>query len=108
MMKYEAVFGIHCGVSPGYGVKSPDYVELRETLDAKCHSKALMAAMKRANFFADDYLSDPETGLTTVRLLQLRYKGQDISFDSERAVVRRSELEHLIAVFIGRNDQPTA
>jgi len=60
--------------------------------------------MAEAKKFADDYLSDPDTNLTTVRLLSLTDSDfKDISFDSEKAVVKCSMLEHLLAVVPEQN-----
>ena len=52
--------------------------------------------MSMAEKFADDYLSNPETGLTTVQLLSLNSPDGLISFDASKAVVKRSMLEHLL------------
>ena len=94
-MEYKATFGIDGGVSPGFGVKYPDYVRRIETLSADSPQLAYQNAMVLAEKFADNSLSNPETGLTTVQLLSLRGVDGDVSFDASKAVVKRSELEHL-------------
>ena len=51
--------------------------------------------MSIAREFADDYLSNPDNGFTTVQLLSLR-GGEDVSFDASKSVVKRSMLEHFV------------
>ncbi len=97
-MEYKATFGIDCGVSSGFGVKYPDYERRTETLSADGPQVAYQNAMSMAGKFADDYLSNPETGLTTVQLLSLRGSDGDVSFDASKAVVKRSMLEHLLSL----------
>ena len=95
-MEYQATFGVDCGVSPGFGVKYPDYVREEETFSADSPQVAYQNAISLATKFADDYLSNPDTGLTTVRLLSLSGAEGKISFDESKAVVKRSMLEHLL------------
>ena len=97
-MEYRASYGINCGVSHGFGLKDSDYVELTEQFSEENDNDALRISLIRARKFADDYLSDPETGLTTVRLLSLVGPNGNVSFDSESAVVKRSVLEHLLTL----------
>lgn len=97
-MEYQATFGIDCGVSPGFGVKYPDYERKNETLSADSPQVAYQNAMDLAEKFADDYLSNPDTGLTTVQLLSLKDSGGDVSFDASKSVVKRSMLEHLLSL----------
>ncbi len=97
-MKYKATFGIDCGVSPGFGVKYPGNVERTETLSAENPQVAYQNAMAMAGKFADDYLSNPDNGLTTVQLLSLRNSDGAVSFDASKSVVKRSMLEHLLAL----------
>jgi hypothetical protein len=96
-MEYQATFVIDCGVSPGFGVKYPDNVERTERIVADSPQVAYQNAMDLAGKFADDYLSNPDTGLTTVRLLSLRDPHETFSFDASKAIVKRSMLEHLLA-----------
>ena len=96
-MEYQATFGIDCGVSPGFGVKYPDYVREEKTFSADSPQVAYQNAISLATKFADDYLSNPDNGLTTVQLLSLRSSDGDVSFDASKAVVKRSMLEHLLA-----------
>lgn len=97
-MEYLAIFGIDCGVSPGFGVKYPDYDRRTEKISADSHEFAYQKAIDIAKKFADDYLSNPETGFTTVQLLSLKGSNENVSFDASEAVVRRSMLEHLSSV----------
>ncbi len=98
-MEYQATFGIDCGVSSGYGIKCPDNVERTETLLADTPQVAYQNAMSMAGKFADDYLSNPNNGLTTVQLLSLRSSNGDVPFDVSKSVVKRSMLEHLLLIF---------
>ena len=97
-MEYQATFGINCGVSQGYGVKYPDNVKRTETLSADSPQVAYQNAMSMARKFADDYLSNPENGLTTVQLLSLRSSDGVVPFDVSKSVVKRSMLEHLLLI----------
>ena len=67
-MKYEALFGIDCGISQGFGVKYPDYVEIREEIAAGSPADAMREAVSRARYHSRNYLSNPETGKTLVTL----------------------------------------
>ena len=103
-MEYKANFGIDCGVSPGFGVKYPDYVRRTEDFSADNTQTAYQNAMNLAEEFADDYLSNPETDLTTVQLLSLNGPDGLVSFDASKAIVKRSRLEHLLAYASESND----
>ncbi len=95
-MEYFATFGINGGVSHGFGIKYPDYFERTENIIADNHEIAFNNAMKYAKKLADDHLSDPETGLTRVRLLNLIGPERKVEFDREKAVVETTMLEHLL------------
>jgi len=97
-MDYQATFGIDCGVSPGFGVKYPDFVREQKVIPADSPQVAYQKAMDLAGKFANDYLSNPTTDLTTVQLLSLSGPNGDVSFDASKAVVKRSMLEHLLAL----------
>jgi hypothetical protein len=97
-MEYQATFGIDCGVSPGFGCKYPDYVREEKTFSADSPQVAYQNAMGLAEKFADDYLSNLETGLTTVQLLSLRSSDGNVSFDTSKSIVKRNMLEHLLAL----------
>jgi len=97
MEEYQATFGIDCGVSHGFGVKYPDYVREQAVIPADSPKIAYQNAMSLAKKFADDYLSNPETSLTTVQLLSLNGPDGAVSFDASKSVVKRSVLEHLLA-----------
>ena len=96
-MRYQATFGIDGGVSHGFGVKSPDYIRKTEKISANTSEDAYQSAMTLAEEFADNHLSNPETGLTTVQLLSLRGPDGAVSFDASKAVVELSMLEHLLS-----------
>jgi len=97
-MEYQAIFGIDCGVSPGFGVKYPDFVREQKVISADSPQVAYQNAMSMAGKFANDYLSNPDNGLTTVQLLFLRSPDGDVSFDASKSIVKRSMLEHLLAI----------
>ncbi len=105
-MEYQATFGIHCGVSHGFGIKYPDYVEEIKKISAPTSDAAFLNAVDCARQFADDYLSDPETGLTTVQLLELRGPKGNISFDPTKATVKCSWLEHILVRHSKIEDNP--
>ena len=94
-MEYKAVFQIDCGVSQGFGIKYPDNIRRVEEFYAENNQAAYQNAMGLAKSFADDYLSNPDTSLTTVQLLSLRCSDGYVPFDASKSVVKRSMLEHL-------------
>ena len=96
-MQYRATFGINCGVSHGFGLKDPDYVTRTEKVSAENPQAAYNEAMIMAAKFADDYLSDPNAQLTTVRLLSLMDGKSKVPFDASAARVKRTMLEHLLS-----------
>ncbi len=102
-MVYKATFQIDCGVSSGLGSKSPESLQRTEDFVADTHQAAYQRAMRLANGFADDYLSNPVTNLTIVQLLSLRCYNpnppfnSDVSFDVSKSVAQRSTLEHLLS-----------
>ena len=115
MEKYQATFGISCGVSPGYGVKSSDYVTRTEPIEAASAAAALLGAMHLAREYAKDYLSNPEDNLTTVRLTSLRnsqgqeesqpelfkmvqVKDRRLTLEEESIIYHCSQLEHFMLV----------
>lgn len=97
MEEYKVIYGINCGVSHGYGIKYPDYEERTEKILAEDDDSALRNTIMQAEKFADDYLSNPDTGLTTVRILNLVGPNGEVSFNIKDAIVKRSMLEHLLA-----------
>ncbi|MBU1129182.1 MAG: hypothetical protein KJ949_00960 [Nanoarchaeota archaeon] len=117
-MEYKATFGIDCGVSPGFGVKYPDYEKRDEVLTAKDDISAIIEVAKQARHFSKDYLSNPKNDLTTVTVLELyglnrntisikkvlKDKGYDCiqNFEwtnEEKLVTKCSMLEHLYLTF---------
>jgi len=106
-MEYQATFEINCGESPGFGVKYPAYERRTEKISAENPQVAYDKAMTQAGKFADDYLSDPVTGFTTVLLLGLSSPDGGVSFDASKAVVKRSMLEHLLALALVSEEKRT-
>ena len=102
-MEYKATFGIDCGVSPGFGVKYPDFERRVELFHTETPEDAYRMAMQRADEFAMNYLSNPDTGLTTVRLLSLSSPKENVPFDASEAVASRTTGEHLLALVSGDN-----
>nr|AQS33447.1 hypothetical protein [uncultured archaeon] len=102
-MEYNATFGIDCGVSQGFGVKYPDFVRREESFHTDTPKEAYRLAMQQADEFAMGYLSNPNTGLTIVRLLSLSGPGGNVPFDASEAVASRTTGEHLLALVSGDN-----
>ena len=95
-MEYQATFGIDGGVSTGFGIVYPDFVREQKVISADSPQVAYQNAMDLARKFADDHLSNPDSGFTTVQLLSLRGSDGDVSFDASKAVVKKSWIEHVI------------
>jgi len=107
-MEYNAKYGINCGVSSGFGLKDPDYVERTEKVNANSDSEAMVEAYKTAVYFSDEYLSDPDNDLTTVKILRLENdKGKileqelvnthpKIKFENGIAVAKATRLDHVL------------
>ena len=79
-------------------MKYPDNVKRVEEFSAENNQAAYQEAMELAISFADDYLSNPNTGLTTVQLSSLNGPNGAISFDTSKSIVKRSMLEHLLSL----------
>jgi hypothetical protein len=107
-MEYTAMYEISCGVSNGFGAKYPDQVEREQKIQASGDHAALREAMNCATSFADDYLSNPDTGKTTVRLLSLAGPGGSIALDQKKAVVERTMLQHVLALYAGQDSDGAA
>ncbi|RMD45727.1 hypothetical protein D6829_01500 [Candidatus Pacearchaeota archaeon] len=97
-MRYKATFGIDCGVSVGF-TKVPHYEKVTRIIYADNPQDAYKRAMGVAEELADNYLSNPESNLTTVRLMLLKSRGREVPFDVSEAVVKRGMLEHLLSLF---------
>lgn len=95
IMKYSAMYKVDGGVSQGFGVKYPDQYEIARDFEAE-PADAYSFAMKIAKDYADDALSNPETGKTVVGLVSLRGSNGAVEFDKKKAVVETSMLEHLL------------
>ena len=87
METYRATFDISCGVSHGLGVKYPDTETREERIVAENPDDALKQALTYATRFAYDYLSDPETGKTTVALSHLRGPTGTVPLDTTKTIV---------------------
>ena len=106
-MKYFVEYGIDHGCSTGLGFKYPSYIEESEEIEAANEFEAMSKAVERARVFAMDYLSNPETEMTTVCLLSLKdFSGNKlqqrtlidkIDFnENDNAVIKCSMLEHIL------------
>ena len=94
-MKYSARFKVDGGVSQGFGIKYPDQYEIERHFEAE-PADAYALAMKIAKDYADDALSNPDTGKTVVELVSLRGPNGAVEFDRKKAVVETSMLEHIL------------
>ena len=81
----------------------PDYLEITERIITDNPKNAYIDAMRYTKKLADDYLSDTDTGFTTVRLLELTGYNGNISFDSTKAIVKTSMLEHFLIIISEEN-----
>ena len=108
-MKYNAIYEIDCGVSPGFGVKYPDRILVREEFEADSQDNARINALRIAARFARDYLSNPDTGYTAVEIVSIRDRDGNIvsqepllekirglEFKKGCAVIKCSIEEHLL------------
>lgn len=124
-MKYVAKYGIDGGVSPGFGVKYPDYCEKEENFELKDEianeENALCKSAIIGYKISRNHLSNPDTDETKVTLLNLfkekgeiinqknfvsKYdgfrdkNGREINFQEEngKMVFSCSQLEHLFSL----------
>lgn len=67
-MKYQAVFGIDHGVSKGFGIQYPDYIEKISEFEAETPLEAMDIAVRTAYIFGIDYLSNPVKNKTIVEI----------------------------------------
>ena len=80
-MEYTARYEIDGGVSPGFGVKYPEYYVRTEAFPAENPAHARNRAFSKAMLYAIDSLSNPETGWTGVTILTLEDKeGKRVEF----------------------------
>ena len=94
-MEYQATFGIDGGVSHGFGIVYPDYVRKQKVISADSPQTAYQNAMDLAKEFADDHLSNPDSGFTSVQLLSLTSPDGDVSFDASKSIVKKSWMDHI-------------
>lgn len=97
-MNYKATFEIDGGVSNGFGLKQPDNTHRTEYISSPNPQDAYIKTMELATDHANNYLSNPETGYTTVKLVSLVGPEGNIPFDPFKSTVRRSMFQHMIAV----------
>ncbi len=97
-MEYQATFGIDGGVSHGFGIVYQDYIREQRVISADNPQVAYQNAMNLARKFADDHLSNPDSGFTTVQLLSLSGSDGDVSFDASRSVVKKSWIDHVAQI----------
>ena len=70
-MEYRADYEINGGVE-SFGGRYQDSTERVELIDAESDIEAMVKALRLAGSFAVDYLSNPDTGYTTVMLSSLK------------------------------------
>lgn len=93
---YTATYRIQHGVA-SMGLKRPDKSEVTKTFPASGNLGAILQAERVAYELADDYLSDPFTGKTTVCMTELREKDGSI-VDVVNEVLTRSPSQHEDAI----------
>lgn len=80
-MEYTATYDIDGGVSHGFGFKEPDRYTKTEKFEAEGPAHARNRAFSKAMTHAIDSLSNPETDLTKVTILDLKdSEGKRIEF----------------------------
>lgn len=94
-MQYTAMYKVDGGVSQGFGIKYPDQYDIKRDFEAE-PADAYAFAMKIAKDYADDALSNPDTGKTVVELVSLRGPNGAVEFDRKKAFVETSMLEHFL------------
>ncbi len=107
-MEYEATYGINGGVSHGFGTKHSDYYHTIDKISADSPEAVFSEAAELGRKHAEDHLSDPESGLTIVRLLRLQdsegkvfsqkplNSDPGVEFEGDLAIFKCSMLEHLL------------
>ena len=114
MENYPATFGIDGGVSPGFGVKYPDYIEKDIIIQAENGIDAVDKAYDKAKELSREHLSNPNTGTTKVFILSIynnrhrldvaalvdwnKIHDGRIKVEDKRLVARCSTLEHLASM----------
>jgi len=109
-MEYQATYGIDCGVSHGFDLKDSDYIKITDIISADNPKDAVAKAIRLAREYSQDYLSNPKTDYTTVKLLSLvnsygrwvkqqaLIKNPEVEFEDGCAVLKCSMLEHLLNI----------
>ncbi|MBI4451276.1 hypothetical protein HY642_04845 [Candidatus Woesearchaeota archaeon] len=96
MQRYKAEYHIDHGVSQGFGIKYPDESTERYEFAAESTIDAILEMEARAAHYAREFLSNPETGRTTVTLKRLEAADGtsiDVLAEIAKAVPRDSRLE---------------
>ena len=96
MPEYRATFKINGGESNGFGLKSPIEETRTEIILAPDEPQAYVCAIRLAEDFSNNYLSDPNTGLTRVELLALTSGADLVDLGQKERVVSRSWIEHIL------------
>lgn len=94
--RYTATYHIKHGVA-SMGLKRPDKSDVTRTFGASGSLGAILQAERVAYELADDYLSDPFTGKTTVCMTELREKDGSI-VDVVEEVLKRTSSQHEDAI----------
>jgi len=113
MGNYKVTYGIDGGMSQGFGVKYPDYIEKDIMIQAENNLDAVDKAYEKAVELSRDHLSNPETGMTKVSVHAIYDMDQvrlhigalvdwnkvhdgRILLEDERMVAKCSTLEHIL------------
>ncbi len=117
-MEYTAIFEIDGAVSKGFACKTAErYTEI-VSIPAESQEDGLVKAIEKARYYSKESLSNPETGLTVVKLLSLEgitglaekirslpedflKKFPKVEFEGDYAVVKCSTDDHFILHALG-------
>lgn len=120
-MNYVVMYGISCGVSQGFGLKYPDYIERTERIDADNNLSALIKIAKKAVEFSFEYLSNPDDDATIVTVNHLYDKNNRLlnqkeilkaegftsirrfEWKGDKLVTSCSSIEHLLSLNSKKN-----
>ncbi|MBI4141098.1 hypothetical protein HY485_04650 [Candidatus Woesearchaeota archaeon] len=85
--KYEVLYHIKHGVSPGFAVKYDDETEKREEFEASNTIDAIFKVEQQAWLFVNEYMSNYSDGKTIVQVLLLKENGVEIKILEELACI---------------------
>ncbi|MDD4353803.1 MAG: hypothetical protein PHN56_05085 [Candidatus Nanoarchaeia archaeon] len=100
---YTAKYEINGGASEGFGLKTP-LTEIQEKIFQATPENAYLEAMYTARLLAENYLSNPETKKTTVKLLELYGPKGKIEIKEKLLETHCSTFEHLINCHFSREE----